>query len=105
MWVYVLCAGRDGPEDAMHHLVCVVEQKDGHPAKAAVAYETRNSVLSTQQRAESMQRQQQPGKQVTVFVAHRNKLRPCSPVSKLPRLYVFHGIRIGSKAEVIYMCM
>ena len=30
--VDVLSARSDGSEDAMHHLVCVVKQKDWHPA-------------------------------------------------------------------------
>jgi len=32
--VDVLSARSDGSENAMHHLVCVVEQKDWHPATA-----------------------------------------------------------------------
>ncbi len=33
--VDVLSARSDGSEDAMHHLVCVVEQKDWHPTTAS----------------------------------------------------------------------
>lgn len=32
MWVNVQCSRCDSSEDAMHHLVRVVEQKDWHPA-------------------------------------------------------------------------
>lgn len=36
--VDVLGPGRDGSEDAMHHLISVVEKEDWHPAIEAVAF-------------------------------------------------------------------